>query len=263
MGFVLKSAGVAGVVRLTPATSVQMRILIIEDYGPLRQAIAQRLREEAFQVDEAPDAQEGLRLARANVYPLILLDLILTDGDGMEVLADLRKRGTDSAVLIMTARDAVPERIIGLDAGADDYLVKPFALDELMARIRVLVRRRYGHNHSVLTVGDLEIDLKKRMAKRGGAPIALTAREFALLELLALRRGGLVSRREIWEQIYDLNYEAVSNVVDVYIAHLRKKIERPGLPRLIHTRRGEGYVLALPEEAGLGVVGGSESVLAS
>jgi two-component system copper resistance phosphate regulon response regulator CusR len=227
-----------------------MRILIIEDYGPLRQAIAQRLREEAFQVDEAVDGEQGLHLARTNEYPLILLDLMLPDRDGMEVLSDLRARGSDTAVLIMTARDAVPERITGLDAGADDYLVKPFALDELMARVRVLIRRRYGHNHSVLVVGDLEIDLRKRMARRGGVPISLTAREFALLELLALRRGGLVTRREIWEQIYDLNYEAVSNVVDVYIAHLRKKIERPGMVRLIHTRRGEGYVLALPEETG-------------
>jgi two-component system copper resistance phosphate regulon response regulator CusR len=227
-----------------------MRILIIEDYGPLRLAIAQRLRESSYQVDEACEGGEALRLARANDYALILLDLLLPDLDGLSVLADLRSRGSDTAVLIMTARDAVPERIAGLDAGADDYLVKPFSLDELMARVRVLVRRRYGHNHSLLTVDDLEIDLRKRAVRRSGEPIALTAREFALLELLALRRGGLVSRREIWEQIYDLNYEAVSNVVDVYIAHLRKKIERPGRPRLIHTRRGEGYVLALPEETG-------------
>lgn len=228
-----------------------MRILIIEDYDPLREAIAQRLREESYQVDEALNGAKGLALARSNDYTLILLDLILPDLDGLEVLADLRRRGSDTAVLIMTARDAVPERIAGLDAGADDYLVKPFALEELIARVRVLVRRRYGHNHSVLAVGDLEIDLRKRMVRRGGTAISLTAREFALLELLALRKGGLVTRREIWEQIYDLNYEAVSNVVDVYIAHLRKKIERPGLERLIHTRRGEGYVLAQPEEAGL------------
>ena len=231
-----------------------MRILIIEDYEPLRQAVVQRLREENFQVDAAADGTKGLELARSNDYTLILLDLILPDMDGLEVLADVRRRGSETAVLILTARDAVPERISGLDAGADDYLVKPFALEELMARVRVLVRRRYGHNHSVLVVGDLEIDLRKRMARRAGEGISLTAREFALLELLALRRGGLVTRREIWEQIYDLNYEAVSNVVDVYIAHLRKKIERPGLPRLIHTRRGEGYVLALPEEAGLKAV---------
>ena len=228
-----------------------MRILIIEDYDPLRQAIAQRLREESFQVDVAPDGKRGLELARSNDYTLVLLDLMLPDFDGMEILADMRRRGSEASVLIMTARDAVPERITGLDAGADDYLVKPFALDELMARVRVLVRRRFGHPQSLVIVGDLEIDLRKRMARRAGDTILLTAREFALLELLALRRGGLVTRREIWEQIYDLNYEAVSNVVDVYIAHLRKKIERPGLPRLIHTRRGEGYVLALPEDAGL------------
>lgn len=235
---------------LDPVLSVQMRILIIEDYVPLKQAITQRLREESFQVDDASDGTEGLRLARANDYTLVLLDLILPDLDGLDILADIRIRRRETAVLIMTARDAIPERIAGLDAGADDYLVKPFALDELMARVRVLVRRRYGHDNSVLVVGDLEIDLRKRMTRRAGKVISLTAREFALLELLALRRGGLVTRREIWEQIYDLNYEAVSNVVDVYIAHLRKKIELAGHPRLIHTRRGEGYVLALPEDAG-------------
>lgn len=228
-----------------------MRILIIEDYEPLRKAIVQRLREEAFQVDDAADGRRGLELARSYDYTLILLDLMLPDFDGLEVLADLRHRGSDTAVLIMTARDAVPDRISGLDAGADDYLVKPFALDELMARVRMLVRRRYGRYHSLLVIGDLEIDLRKRMARRAGEVISLTTREFALLELLALRRGGVVSRREIWEQIYDVNYEVVSNVVDVYIVHLRKKIERPGLPRLIHTRRGGGYVLALPEEAGV------------
>ncbi len=228
-----------------------MRILIIEDYVPLRNAIARRLREDSYHVDEAADGAEGRRLAGEREYALVLLDLILPDGDGLEVLGDLRRRGSDTAVLIMTARDAVPERIAGLDAGADDYLVKPFALDELMARVRVLVRRRYGHNQRMLTVGDLEIDLRNRLTRRGGITIALTAREFALLELLAMRRGGLVTRREIWEQIYDLSDQAVSNVVDVYIAHLRKKIERPGQPRLIHTRRGEGYVLALAEDAGL------------
>jgi len=227
-----------------------MRILIIEDYCPLRLAVAQRLREEAYQVDETAEGIRGLQMARENDYALVLLDLLLPDADGLTVLQDLRGRGSDTSVLIMTARDAVPERVNGLDAGADDYLVKPFSLDELMARVRVLVRRRYGHKHSLLIVDDLEIDTHKRVTRRSGEPIALTAREFALLELLALRRGGLVTRREIWEQIYDLNYEAMSNVVDVYIAHLRKKIERPDRPRLIHTRRGEGYVLALPQETG-------------
>lgn len=230
-----------------------MRILVIEDYVPLRHAIAQRLREDSYEVDEAAEGAEARRFAGSRQYALVLLDLMLPDGDGMEVLTDLRQRQSDTSVLIMTARDAVPERIRGLDAGADDYLVKPFALDELMARVRVLVRRRFGQTQQLVSVGDLDVDLRKRMARRGGTAIALTAREFSLLELLALRRGGLVTRREIWEQIYDLNYEAVSNVVDVYIAHLRKKIERPGQPRLIHTRRGEGYVLALPEDAGLPV----------
>ncbi len=226
-----------------------MRILLVEDYGPLRLSIAQRLREDGYQVDETTDGGEAFWLARENDYALVLLDLMLPGIDGMRILEDIRTRGADSSILIMTARDAVPDRVKGLDAGADDYLTKPFSLDELMARVRMLIRRRYGQRENVIRVDDLEIDTHKRSARRGGEILDLTSREYGLLELLALRKGGVVSRREVWEQLYDLNYEATSNVVDVYIAHLRKKVERPNRPKLIHTRRGEGYVLACLEEA--------------
>jgi DNA-binding response OmpR family regulator len=146
-------------------------------------------------------------------------------------------------VLIITARDAVGDRVTGLDAGADDYLVKPFSLDELMARVRALLRRTHNVKDPVIRVGDLEIDTNRKSASRGGVPLDLTAREYSLIELLAMRTGEVVSRAEIWEQLYDFNQDPESNVVDVFIAYLRRKIEREDKPKLIHTRRGMGYIL--------------------
>ena len=169
--------------------------------------------------------------------------------DGIELLRKMRKQNEDSSVLIITARDQVGDRVAGLDAGADDYLVKPFALDELMARVRALTRRAHSVKNPVLKVGDLEIDTRRRAASRGGEAIDLTAREYALLELLALRAGEVVSRAEIWEQLYDFNQDPESNVVDVFVAYLRRKIEREGKPKLIHTRRVMGYILEERAEA--------------
>ena len=146
-------------------------------------------------------------------------------------------------MLIITARDAVGDRVTGLDAGADDYLVKPFSLDELMARVRALLRRTHNVKDPVIRVGDLEIDTNRKSASRGGVPLDLTAREYSLIELLAMRTGEVVSRAEIWEQLYDFNQDPESNVVDVFIAYLRRKIEREDKPKLIHTRRGMGYIL--------------------
>jgi DNA-binding response OmpR family regulator len=145
--------------------------------------------------------------------------------------------------LILTAKDTVEDRVIGLNSGADDYLVKPFAFDELLARVRALVRRRYDKKDPVIRVDDLEIDTARRTVRRGGRVIDLSAREYALLEFLAARAGQVVSRTAIWEHVYDFHSDPESNVVDVYVGHLRKKIERPGRPKLIHTRRGEGYLL--------------------
>ncbi|MEN9285207.1 MAG: Transcriptional activator protein CopR [Verrucomicrobiota bacterium] len=220
-----------------------MKVLVVEDNEPLRKSISQRLRESGFAVDETGDGPEGLWLATENKYAVAILDLMLPGLDGIELLRKMRKQNEDTSVLIITARDQVGDRVAGLDAGADDYLVKPFALDELMARVRALTRRAHSVKNPVLRVGDLEIDTRRRSASRGGEPIDLTAREYALLELLALRAGEVVSRAEIWEQLYDFNQDPESNVVDVFVAYLRRKIEREGKPKLIHTRRGMGYIL--------------------
>ena len=167
--------------------------------------------------------------------------------DGIELLKKIRQSKKNVSVLITTARDSIPERIVGLDAGADDYLIKPFALDEFMARVRAQVRRANDKSETVLRFSDLEVDTKARVARRGGKTLDLTAKEFCLLELLALRMGQIVSRADIWEQLYDFADEADINVIDVFINRLRKKSESGGLQRLIHTRRGLGYVLIDPE----------------
>jgi len=220
-----------------------MRVLIIEDYGPLRRALCNGLREVGFAVDASSDGQEGLWYAQSNEYDVIVLDLMLPKIDGLTILKRLREAGRSMHILILTARDAVEDRVRGLDLGADDYLVKPFAFEELLARVRALVRREYKAKSPVIRVADLEIDTARRLVRRAGERIDLTAREYALLEFLALRAGQVVTRTEIWEHLYDFDSCAQSNVVDVYVGYLRKKIERPGLPRLIHTRRGQGYVL--------------------
>ena len=221
-----------------------MRILIIEDYGPLRLSVAARLKEEGYKVDDTADGAEGLWMATENAYSLVLLDLTLPSLNGLDVLRKLREKKPDLSVLIVTAKDAIEDRVAGLDAGADDYLVKPFSLDELSARVRALVRRTHGQHDPVIRVSDLEIDTRSRVARRAGEALDLTAKEYALLELLAHRVGEIVARGDIWEQLYDFNQDVESNVVDVFIAYLRKKLEAGGGPRLIHTRRGEGYVLA-------------------
>jgi len=221
-----------------------VRILIIEDYGPLRLSIAQRLKEEGYNVDDTADGSEGLWMATENTYSLVLLDLNLPSTHGLDVLRKLREKKPELSVLIATAKDAIQDRVAGLDAGADDYLVKPFSLDELSARVRALVRRTHGQHDPIIRVGDLEIDTRSRNAKRGSDAIDLTAKEYALLELLAHRVGEVVARGDIWEQLYDFNQDVESNVVDVFIAYLRKKTEAGGKPRLIHTRRGQGYVLS-------------------
>jgi len=226
-----------------------MKVLVVEDNEPLRRSISQRLRESGFAVDETGDGPEGLWLATENKYAVAILDLMLPGLDGIELLRKMRKQNEDSSVLIITARDQVGDRVAGLDAGADDYLVKPFALDELMARVRAPTRRAHSVKNPILKVGDLEIDTRRRAASRGGEAIDLTAREYALLELLALRAGEVVSRAEIWEQLYDFNQDPESNVVDVFVAYLRRKIEREGKPKLIHTRRGMGYILEERAEA--------------
>ncbi|MDA0814062.1 MAG: response regulator transcription factor [Verrucomicrobia bacterium] len=220
-----------------------MRILLVEDYGPLRLSVAERLREAGYIVDHTADGREGLWFAKENHYSLAILDLMLPGVHGLDILREIRQSKKETAVLITTAKDGINDRVQGLDAGADDYLVKPFALEELMARVRALVRRNHGAKDAVLRIGDLKVDTKRRSASRAGEEVELTSKEFGLLELLALRTGEVVRRSDVWEQLYDFNQDIESNVVDVYVAHLRKKLEKPGLKKLIHTRRGEGYIL--------------------
>jgi DNA-binding response OmpR family regulator len=217
-----------------------MRILVVEDYAPVRTAVCEGLSENGFAVDAAADGEDGLWFASSNPYDVVILDIMLPKLDGLTLLRRLRANGSRVAVLLLTAKDTVEDRVSGLDLGADDYLVKPFAFAELLARVRALVRRRYDVTTSLITIDDLEIDTATRLVKRADAQIPLSAREYALLEYLALRAGELVTRTDIWEHLYDFQSDATSNVVDVYIGYLRKKL---GLPLLIHTRRGQGYVL--------------------
>ncbi|MCK4659208.1 MAG: response regulator transcription factor [Phycisphaerae bacterium] len=220
-----------------------MRVLIIEDNGPLREALRQGLEEAGFAVDASDEGEEGLWYARSNEHDAIVLDLMLPNIDGLTILSCLRREGSAVPILILTARDTVADRVKGLNLGADDYLVKPFAFAELLARVRAMVRRGYNNKDPVIRVGDLEIDTAGRAVRRGDQAIDLSAREYALLEFLAARADQVVSRTAIWEHIYDFNSDPESNVVDVHIGHLRKKIEQPGQPKLIHTRRGQGYLL--------------------
>jgi DNA-binding response OmpR family regulator len=220
-----------------------MRVLLVEDYAPLCKAVTQGLREAGFAVDVATDGEEGWWYARSGEYDVIVLDLMLPVLDGATILQRLRAAGKDTHVLILTAKDTVEDRVRGLNLGADDYLVKPFAFEELLARIRALIRRRYDTKNPIIHVGDLEIDTAAHAVQRAGERIDLTAREYTLLEFLAVRAGQVVSRTDIWEHLYEFHSSAESNVVDVYIGYLRCKIERPAASRLIHTRRGQGYVL--------------------
>lgn len=220
-----------------------MRLLLIEDYAPLRKSLAKGLREAGFAVDVTGDGEEGFWYAKSNDYDVILLDLMLPKMDGLTILRRLREEGSAVQVLILTAKDTVDDRVKGLNLGADDYLVKPFAFEELLARVRALVRRNYESRSPVIRVADLEINTSTRVVRRTGEVIALTPREYALLEFLALRAGQVVTRAEIWEHLYDFEDESTSNVTDVYILYLRRKLERGGRPRLIQTRRGVGYVL--------------------
>jgi len=222
-----------------------MRALVVEDYAPVRSAVSEGLAEHGFAVDTAADGEEGLWLAESNPYDVVVLDLMLPKLDGLTVLRRMRAKGSGAAVLLLTAKDAVDDRVRGLDLGADDYLAKPFAFAELLARVRALVRRRYDTRDPMIRIDDLEIDTTRRTVRRGGEAVTLSAREYALLEYLAMRSGQLVTRTDIWAHVYDFNSDTHSNVVDVYIGYLRKKLEREGGHKLIHTRRGQGYVLGV------------------
>jgi DNA-binding response OmpR family regulator len=221
-----------------------MRILVVEDASPIRKSVVQGLREAGYSVDEAADGETALWFAKSNEHDVIVLDLMLPKVDGLAVLKTLRKDRSAAFVLLLTARDAPEDKVAGLELGADDYLAKPFHFPELLARVKALVRRKYEVRGATVTVGDLVVDLRSRIVRRSGELVDLSGKEFALLEYLALNANRIVSRSDIWQHVYDFNASPESNVIDVFIARLRAKIERDGKPPLIHTRRGQGYLLA-------------------
>lgn len=221
-----------------------MKVLIVEDYTPVREAVAKGLAEAAFAVDATDNGEDGLWYASHTDYDVVILDVMLPKLDGLSILKHMRQSQSPSRVLLLTAKDGIADRVAGLNLGADDYLVKPFAFDELLARVHALVRRRHEQSSPQVVIGNLVIDTSAQTVSRGGEAIDLTKREYSLLHYLAVRCGAWVSRTEIWENIYRFDSDAQSNVVDVYIRYLRKKLERAEWPPIIHTRRGFGYCVS-------------------
>jgi two-component system OmpR family response regulator len=220
-----------------------MRLLLIEDHRTLREAAGQYLREAGFIVDVAATGDEGLWAAKENPYDAILLDLMLPNVDGMEILRQLRAKNHPVHILVISARDGLEDRLEALNAGADDYLVKPFPLSEALARVHALLRRNYAKKNPIMQVADLQLDPIRRTVIRGERAIELTALEYRLLEYLFYRSGEVVSRTDIWEHVFEDSSGGSSNVVDVYIGYLRKKLNADGDSDLIQTRRGQGYIL--------------------
>jgi DNA-binding response OmpR family regulator len=225
-----------------------MRLLVVEDFPVLREALVRGLRDCGYAVDASGDGEEGLWYATSNDYDAILLDIMLPGIDGIELLRRLRAKGSTVPVLLLTARDSVDDRVQGLDSGADDYLIKPFAVPELLARVRALVRRRHAQSDPMVQVGDLRVDTAARRAWRGTAELDLAPREWALLHLLAANAGRVVTRQEIGEHLYDFERDITPNAVEAAVARLRRKLGSDGEPVLLHTRRGIGYVLAVGAE---------------
>lgn len=220
-----------------------MRILVIEDEKKTASFVERGLREGGFVVDLINDGEKGLQLALAGRHDLLILDVMLPKRDGWSIVSELRRAKISVPVLFLTARDSVPDRVKGFDLGADDYLVKPFALSELMARMRSLLRRPHERQEETLQVSDLQIDIRRHKVVRGSTSLNLTAKEFLVLSHLARADGGVVSRTEIIEQVWDMNFDSDTNVVEVMIRRLRAKVDDPFRKKLIHTIRGVGYVL--------------------
>ncbi len=221
-----------------------MKILVVEDEERVSQFIQKGLREEGHAVDAAFDGEEGSFLAEVNDYDLIILDLMLPKKNGIMVCRELRDRGVATPVLMLTARDSTGDKVRGLDAGADDYLTKPFAFEELLARVRALLRRGSETKTPTLKIADLELDPMSRRVTRGGEPIRLTTKEYALLEYMMRNPDKVLSRTLIGEHVWDMNFDPESNVIDVYVSHLRNKVDKGFSMPLIHTLRGQGYMLS-------------------
>jgi len=224
-----------------------MRILVIEDDRKAAKLLAKGLQEEGFVVDLASTGEEGEEQAAVNEYDVIVLDWLLPGKDGIAVCRALRARDVSTPILMLTARDSLADRVSGLGTGADDYLTKPFAFAELLARIRALLRRSRTAQPAVLRIADVRLDPASRRVTRDGIPIALTSKEYALLEVLMRNAGEIVSRTRLVERVWDEASDVVDNLVDVHVSHLRRKIDRPGSVPLIHTVRGFGYRLGPPD----------------
>jgi two-component system copper resistance phosphate regulon response regulator CusR len=220
-----------------------MKVLVVEDERKTAAYLKRGLEENGFIVDVADNGEDGAHLTHTRAYDLIILDILLPGRDGWSIIADLRRREIATPVLFLTARDAVGDRVKGLELGADDYLVKPFAFSELMARTRSILRRGPARQLPVLKVADLELDLNRHRATRSGHALDLTPKEFQLLSLLLRRSGEVLSRTLIAEQVWDINFDSDSNVVEVHMRRLRSKVDDPFAAKLIHTVRGVGYVL--------------------
>lgn len=221
-----------------------MRLLLVEDDPQLGDSLARGLREHRYAVDLATDGVRGSYLARVNPYDAIVLDIMLPEKNGLDVAREVRARGVHAPILFLTARDAVHDRIAGLDSGGDDYLTKPFDFGELLARLRALTRRNATLTPEHLSIGDLDVDTRQQVARRGSRAIVLTAKEYAVLEYLARHAGRVVSRSEITEHVWDENHDPMSNSLEVFISRLRRKVDGGEARPLLHTRRRSGYLLA-------------------
>jgi DNA-binding response OmpR family regulator len=221
-----------------------MRILVVEDERKVAEFVARGLRDQRFAVDVVNDGQSGWDMASTRDYDLVILDLMLPGVSGLEILKRIRRAGSQAPVLILTARAGTAEKVENFEAGADHYLTKPFAFDELLVRVKALLRRGSPERANVLRIGDLEIDRQKQEAKRGGKRIELTPREYSLLEYLAANAGRVMSRTMITEHVWDESFQGLTNIVDVYVRHLRNKVDDPSPKKLIRTVRGVGYSIS-------------------
>ncbi|MBT5968691.1 MAG: heavy metal response regulator transcription factor [Nitrospina sp.] len=220
-----------------------MRILVVEDDKKVAGFIKKGLEEETYAVDVAYDGEDGLHFGSEGQYDLIILDIMLPKIDGLEILSQLRDQGKDTPILLLTAKDAVDDKVTGLNKGADDYLTKPFAFSELLARVRVLLRRGKAEVKTTLMISDLTLDLVSHKVNRGGDEIELTGKEYGLLEYFMRNQEKVLTRTMIAEHVWDYNFDTFTNVIDVYINHLRKKIDKGRELKLLHTLRGVGYVM--------------------
>lgn len=220
-----------------------MRILIVEDEKKVAAFIKKGLEEETYAVDVAYDGEDGLHMGLENQYDLIILDLMLPIIDGLNVLSRLREKKVETPILLLTAKDSVEDKVTGLNTGADDYLTKPFAFSELLARIRVLLRRGKAETKTVLQINGLSLDLVSHKVKRNDEEIELTGKEYSLLEYFMRNQGKVLTRTMIAEHVWDYNFDTFTNVIDVYVNHLRKKIDKGYPEKLLHTLRGVGYIM--------------------